>query len=183
MSKPNGGFRDHPENIKRKGAPKKAMRMTEKIKELMNTKTTITDEDGNPKEVVPMEILSQRISQMLLSGDKYMIKFFWEMLDGSPRNRNEVVNENVRDKIIEILDKAKKVGDVDEDVMKELMIGTADGGTITALIKLIELSLRMKGKLVDVHRHEGEISLTEEEEEQFEKNLDSLYSKDKPAND
>lgn len=93
------GFRENPENINRKGRPKKGRTMTDLLEaygKLINT------ED---KELTNRQALAKKIWEMAMDGDTTAIKYIYDRIDGKPR---ETVAVDQKGNIVVSFDAAEK---------------------------------------------------------------------------
>lgn len=72
MAKPKAGFDTNPQNINKKGRPKKGHSITETIREMMTEKPEIK------------RALSTKILDMAMKGDITAMKTIWQYMDGMP---------------------------------------------------------------------------------------------------
>ena len=102
MQTPNnrakGGFGDNPQNINRKGRPKKGQTLTDLMREYLDTPT----ED---KTTTLKEVFIKKVAKMAYDGDMTAIKLVWNYLDGMPKQTIEASvtrgMENLSDEEIE----------------------------------------------------------------------------------
>lgn len=78
MAKPIAGFDSRPENINRKGRPKKGYSITEWFREMLNSKPEVKDAIG------------KSILQKALKGDTAAQKIIWQYMDGMPEQKMNV---------------------------------------------------------------------------------------------
>ena len=113
---PGGGFKDHPENINRKGRPKRGETFTDIIlTELSKENVEIKDprsgaviEAISAKEAVARKLIALAVQE----GNFHAIKYLMDRLDGSPRQMisltsgdEEELTAKERDRLIEQYEK------------------------------------------------------------------------------
>lgn len=76
-----GGFEKNPQNINRKGRPKKGQAITEILKELLDQEL----EDGTTRKY----LFAQKVLELALRGNESMIKLVLQYVDGMPLNKVE----------------------------------------------------------------------------------------------
>ena len=77
-----GGFKDNPENINRRGRPKKGMTLTDIAKDVL--------EEELPSGMTRKEALIKKVAQLAYDGNESMIKLLWNYVDGMPTQKTEV---------------------------------------------------------------------------------------------
>lgn len=83
---PGGGFRDHPENINRKGRPKKGETFTDVIELELNKKNVqIKTENGTDLISAKEAVVRKLINLAVVDGSFPAIRYLMDRLDGSPR--------------------------------------------------------------------------------------------------
>jgi hypothetical protein len=75
-----GGFLDRPENINRKGRPKKGLTMTDIAKDIL--------EEELPSGMTRKEALMRKIATLAYEGNETMIKMIWNYVDGMPVSKD-----------------------------------------------------------------------------------------------
>ena len=110
---PGGGFKDHPENINRKGRPKKGetftdIILTELSKENVTVKTDTGVEMISAKDAVARKLIALAVQE----GNFHAIKYLMDRIDGSPRQMisltsgdEEELTAKERDRLIEQYEK------------------------------------------------------------------------------
>jgi hypothetical protein len=76
-----GGFEKNPQNINRKGRPKKGQAITEILKGMLDQEL----EDGTTKK----HLFAQKVLELALKGNESMIKLVFQYIDGMPINKVE----------------------------------------------------------------------------------------------
>lgn len=90
------GFASHPENINVKGRPPLGSSMAELMNEHLSMTTVVQG-----KEIRTMKLaLIAEIAKRALSGDYNAYKLIWNYLDGMPKDKLQIVDEN--DKNVEL---------------------------------------------------------------------------------
>jgi hypothetical protein len=89
MSDKTRGFASCPENINRKGRPKKGTTLTELLEQYSDI--PFKTEDG--KKVSRKEALAQALWDLALSGDLVAIKYIYDRIDGRPVEKQEIAGD------------------------------------------------------------------------------------------
>jgi len=90
----NQGFDTNPQNINRKGRPRKAECLTD----ILKAQGDLEDVDANGKRISRKQAIAQKLWSMAMSGDVTALKYLYDRVDGKPTqsiladvsNRNEV---------------------------------------------------------------------------------------------
>ena len=80
------GFAAHPENINRKGRPKKGNTLTDIMREVM--------EEELPSGKMRKEAFVRKVLELAYDGNEQMIKLVWNYLEGMPLQKNELSGPN-----------------------------------------------------------------------------------------
>ena len=87
---PANGFDKRPQDINRKGRPKKGRALTELMREYLNRE--ITDKDGN--NVKYKELFIQQVLKKAIAGDPVYAKLVMNYIDGMPKQQHEITGED-----------------------------------------------------------------------------------------
>jgi len=110
---PGGGFREHPENINRKGRPKRGETFTDIIlTELSKENVTVKTETGVEMISARDAVARKLIALAVQEGNFHAIKYLMDRIDGSPRQMisltsgdEEELTAKERDRLIEQYEK------------------------------------------------------------------------------
>lgn len=84
-SRSKSGFEKNPQNINRKGRPKKGMSMNEILRDLVDEET-INYKGG---VISVKEAVGRKIIELGIQGDLAALKYLYDRLEGSPRQQLE----------------------------------------------------------------------------------------------
>jgi hypothetical protein len=84
---PGGGFRDHPENINRRGRPKKGETFTDVIMTELDKQNVLIKNGDDPEYLITAKeaVARKLVSLAVADGNFYAIKYLMDRVDGSPR--------------------------------------------------------------------------------------------------
>lgn len=81
-----GGFRDHPENINRKGRPKKGETFTDVIEIELNKKNVQLKTENGVELISGKEAVVRKLINLAVVDESFpAIKYLMDRMDGSPR--------------------------------------------------------------------------------------------------
>ena len=76
------GFQAFPENINRKGRPRKGLTLTDIAREIL--------EEVLPSGVTRKEVLMRKVATLAYEGNETFIKLIWNYVDGMPTQKTEL---------------------------------------------------------------------------------------------
>jgi hypothetical protein len=89
-SQSKAGFDKNPQNINKKGRPKKDESMTKILESVMQEYSV----NMNGSKILAKEAIARKALEIALKGDVTAIKYLYDRLDGTPKQTQEISGPN-----------------------------------------------------------------------------------------